>query len=369
MMHKRLYKNSIIKKISSLIPLSIKIWVISFLKKENIILPDNKRSFIFLAADYGNIGDLAISAAQRNFIARQLSGYTLINVPISKTRVRIASIKKQIKPDDIITIVGGGNMGVMYPDIEELRQLVIRSFPNNRIVCFPQTLDWDESVKSDHAILRIVKIYSKHPDMHVFARESITHTKLNDLFSSYSNVNIGLVPDIVMSATAQTLGAQESLEPVGILRCLRNDKESALSSAQYAALDGALAGTGFEITKTDTHAGGSQLDEAHCAKLLADKLTQFRSAKLVVTDRLHGMILCLLAGTPCLVLPNSNHKIRQTWLDWLQHHTRLIFVEPAQFDEIPNFIDQLLSEPRGALNESPVDMSKYNLLKQALTLK
>lgn len=43
--------------------------------------------------------------------------------------------------------------------------------------------------------------------------------------------------------------------------------------------------------------------------------------------------------------------------------------EPAQFDEIPNFIDQLLSEPRGALNESPVDMSKYNLLKQALTLK
>lgn len=357
------------KMLKKVVPVRIKLLVSSVLNKEKVFLVGDKNAFVFLSADYGNIGDLAISAAQSNFITNQLTDYTLINVPISKTRLRIDSIKKQIKPNDIVTIVGGGNMGVMYPDIEELRQLVIRSFPNNRIVCFPQTLDWDESVKSDHAIQRIVKIYSKHPDIHIFTRESITHTKLNELFSSYSNVNIGLVPDIVMSATAQTLGAQESLEPAGILRCLRNDKESALSSAQYAALDGALAGTGFEITKTDTHAGGSQLDEAHCAKLLADKLTQFRSAKLVVTDRLHGMILCLLAGTPCLVLPNSNHKIRQTWLDWLQHHTRLIFVEPAQFDEIPNFINQLLSEPRGALNESPVDMSKYNLLKQALTLK
>lgn len=357
------------KMLKKVVPVRFKLLISSVLNKEKVFLAGDKNAFVFLSADYGNIGDLAISAAQSNFITNQLADYTLINVPISKTRVCIDSIKKQIKPNDIVTIVGGGNMGVMYSDIEELRQLVIRSFPNNRIVCFPQTLDWDESVKSDHAIQRIVKIYSKHPDIHIFTRESITHTKLNDLFSSYSNVNIGLVPDIVMSATAQTLGAQESLEPVGILRCLRNDQESALSSAQYAALDGALAGTGFEITKTDTHAGGSQLDEAHCAKILADKLTQFRSAKLVVTDRLHGMILCLLAGTPCLVLPNSNHKIRQTWLDWLQHHTRLIFVEPAQFDEIPNFIDQLLSEPRGALNESPVDMSKYNLLKQALTLK
>lgn len=357
------------KMLKKVVPVRFKLLISSVLNKEKVFLAGDKNAFVFLSADYGNIGDLAISAAQSNFITNQLADYTLINVPISKTRVCIGSIKKQIKPNDIVTIVGGGNMGVMYPDIEELRQLVIRSFPNNRIVCFPQTLDWDESVKSDHAIQRIVKIYSKHPDIHIFTRESITHTKLNELFSSYSNVNIGLVPDIVMSATAQNLGAQESLEPTGILRCLRNDKESALSSAQCAVLDEALKNTGFAITKTDTHAGGARLDEAHCAKLLAEKLTQFRAAKLVVTDRLHGMILCLLAGTPCLVLPNSNHKIRQTWLDWLQHHTRLIFVESAQFDEIPNFIDQLLSEPRGALNESPVDMSKYNLLKQALTLK
>ena len=257
-------------------------------------------------------------------------------------------------------------MGGIYPDIEELRQLVIRSFPGNRIVCFPQTLDWDASAASERALQGIVKVYSQHPDMHIFARETVSHTKLAELFRAHSNVTVGLVPDIVMSATAELLGAHDCLAPAGILRCLRDDKECALSEAQYAQLDAALHSTGYSIEQTDTHAGGSQLSDAQCATLLADKLSQFRAAQLVVTDRLHGMILSLLAGTPCLVLPNSNHKIRQTWLDWLSENPRVIFVEPQQFAQIPDFINTLLSAPRGALNASPVDIQQYQALQEAL---
>lgn len=354
------------KSLSKYLPLPFKLWLLSLMKRKELPLTQNKRAFIFLSADYGNIGDIAISAAQREYIMKTLSDYTVVKIPISQTGLVNHSIKKQIKPDDLVTIIGGGNMGAIYPSIEILRQLVIRSFPHNRIVCFPQTLDWDKSAESNSALQRIIKTYSQHPDIHVFARESITHTKLNELFSMYSNVNVGLVPDIVMSATAELLGATDCLEPSGILRCLRNDKEVALTAVQYALLDDALAKTGLKVDKTDTHAGGSKLSEVHCEKLLADKLSQFRSAKLVVTDRLHGMILCLLSGTPCLVLPNSNHKIRQTWLDWLSEHPRLIFVEIEQFDEIPSFINTLLSEPRGALNKSPINSIQYDNLKKAL---
>ncbi|WP_201529337.1 polysaccharide pyruvyl transferase family protein [Psychrobacter frigidicola] len=353
--------------IKKVIPIKLKKHLAATLRAKDLPLPEGSRSFVFLAADYGNIGDLAITAAQVSFLRCYAPGQHVVRIPISATRTLIRSVKRQVGPDDLITIIGGGNMGDMYPDIEELRQLVIRSFPENRIVCFPQTLDWDNSVKSKQALKRIVKTYSQHPDIHVFARETITYAKLNELFSAHSNVTIGLVPDIVMSATADTLGTKDCLEPSGILRCLRNDKEAALSAAQYTILDAALTETGLAISKTDTHAGGSQLSEIHCEKLLADKLSQFRAAKLVVTDRLHGMILCLLSGTPCLVLPNANHKIRQTRLDWLRDHPRLIFVEPEQFDEIPNFIEQLLSESRGTLKESPVDISQYNSMKKALS--
>ena len=357
------------KFFKKLIPIKIKQMIFTILKQEEITLPKGKRIFIFLAADYGNIGDLAISSAQEKFIKENLVDYEVFPVPISKTRLWLGSIKKQITSEDIITIIGGGNMGSLYPDIEDLRQLVICSFPYNKIVCFPQTLDWDESRSSNKALKKIVKTYSGHSDIHVFARELITYNKLEEVFNGQQNVKIGFVPDIVMSASAKKLGVVNSSKPTGILTCLRNDKECALKAEHYTILDNAISDTGLTITKTDTHVGGSGLSKAKCNKLLSDKIQQFAEAELVITDRLHGMILCMLSGTPCLVLPNSNHKIRQTYLDWLQNHPRLIFVELENFTQVSKYIDQLVSQPRGNLTDSPVELTQYKPLIKALSEK
>ena len=159
--------------VKNLIPLKIKQTLSAYINTRDLILPSGKRCFIFLAADYGNIGDIAISTAQKQYLENTLTDYEVISIPISQTRFVLGSIKKQVKADDMITIIGGGNMGGIYPDIEELRQLVIKSFPSNRIVCFPQTLDWDNSAKSNRALKTIVKTYTKHPDIHIFASVSL----------------------------------------------------------------------------------------------------------------------------------------------------------------------------------------------------
>jgi len=348
------------------IPLTIKKRLLPFLYPRSMKLPDGRRNFVFLAADYGNIGDLAITAAQKNFLRNHFPERQLVTVPISATIQLLRSIQAQINQHDLVTIIGGGNMGSLYPDIEQLRQLVIRSFPHNRIICFPQTLDWDESVISERALRQIVRTYSRHPDIHVFAREAITRDMLSKLFHGHGNVIIGYVPDIVMSATAGALGAKFDAAPSGILRCLRDDRECALDSECYAQLDAALASTGHLITQTDTHAGGSQLDDSQCAQLLAGKLEQFRGARLVVTDRLHGMILSVLAGTPCLVLPNANHKIRQTWFDWLQENPGVAFLELDHFDTLSQVLGRLLEVPRGSLQTPPIDGCHYAGLQDAL---
>lgn len=353
--------------IKQLVPLVVKKHVSAYIGSRDLSLPSGKRCFIFLAADYGNIGDIAISHAQKQYLENVLTGYEVISIPISQTRFVLSSIKKKIRAEDIVTIIGGGNMGGIYPDIEALRQLVIKSFPSNRIVCFPQTLDWDKSLHSKRALKRIVKVYSGHPNIHIFARESITYKKLVDLFKRHNKVTVGLVPDIVMSSTAKDLGVSDNAQRSSILTCLRNDKEAVLTNEQYQKLDDVLAATKYNIIKTDTHAGGSGLDDAQCSKLLKDKLNQFRSAHLVITDRLHGMILCLLSGTPCLVLPNSNHKISQTWLDWLQNESRLIFVQQDNFENTPLYINQLLNQSHGSIYQSPVNIENYDPLKKALT--
>ena len=330
-------------------------------------LPQAPRAFVFLAADYGNIGDLAITAAQRGFIAQALPDHQLVPVPISTTREVIRSIRKQIAPGDLVTIVGGGNMGSLYPDIEALRQRVIRTFPKNRIVCFPQSLDWHDSAESDRALARIVRIYARHPDLHVFARESVSRDKLRGLFAAHPSVHVGYVPDVVLSAHAAQLGFDAPSTPSGILLCMRDERERALAASQHAQLRALLEATGEAITVTDTHAGGARLDDARCARLVADKLAQFSAARLVVTDRLHGMILALVAGTPCLVLPNANHKIRQTWQDWLQDVPQLRFVEPAGLAELPAMLESLLSVPRRNPAAAPLDASRYADLAQVVS--
>lgn len=353
--------------IKSIIPVNIKRTVKLLLSREHIDLTSQSaRMFIFLAADYGNIGDLAITAAQENFLARHSKGRPIIKIPISRTDAVMRSIREQVRPHDLITIIGGGNMGSLYPDIEELRQRVIRSFPGNRIVCFPQSIDWKKSQKSDDALARIVRTYSAHPDIHIFARESVSRDKLRDLFVGQSSVRVGYVPDIVLSTTSAELGFADSPLPRGILLCMRNDGERSLQPNQLSRLRASLQATGLDITVTDTHAGGSRLSEDHCARLLAEKLRQFAGAQLVVTDRLHGMILSLIAGTPCLVLPNDNHKIRQTWRDWLSELPQLIFVEQAELPQLPRLVAKLLEASRRDPIKLSVDFSHYRSLADAV---
>ena len=354
-----------LEEIKKLIPVKIKRAIMSIFYREEIEIPSGSRAFIFLAADYGNIGDLAITSAQTLFLVEHANFDHVVRIPISRTTTLIHSIRQKINPDDLITIVGGGNMGLLYSDIEDLRQLVIRSFPRNRIVCFPQTLDWNESVESDHALSRIVSVYSRHPNLNVFARESITRGKLEALFRPYANVHVGYAPDIVLSATAADLGSAVQTAPSGILLCLRDDRECALSHNQRTELETVLTATGHSMEFTDTHAGGSQLDDARCARLLAEKVDQFGAARLVVTDRLHGMILSVIAGTPCLVLPNANHKIHQTWKDWLGDAPHVRFVAPGDMTKLPQVLKELLAAPRRDTARTPIAATHYDELKQA----
>lgn len=353
--------------VKKLVPARIKRTMRSLLFAKEMALPPAPRILVFLAADYGNIGDLAITAAQQKFLERELPEYRVFCIPISATRELMSSLRRQVENRDLITTIGGGNMGSLYPDIEELRQLVIRSFPNNRIVCFPQTLDWDESRQSRQALARITRVYSQHSDLHVYAREAVSYKKLNELFANRPTVKVAFVPDIVLSTTAEQLGAKGVATARRALLCLRDDRERSLSDAHREALKAALDGAGLATEVTDTHAGGSRLSHEHCSKLLAGKLTQFQGAQLVVTDRLHGMILAALAGTPCLVLPNSNHKIRQTWVDWLRDVPQVRFLGLNDFAGIGEAIRELLATPRRDPATPVIDHSHYDSLRRALT--
>ena len=102
-----------------------------------------------------------------------------------------------------------------------------------------------------------------------------------------------------------------------LLVCLRQDAERSLPADRRAAILEALCSFASGTMVTDTGVPGPHISfpeyEQHLDTLWAD----FARARCVVTDRLHGLIFSVISRTPCVVIENSNHKIRSTFETWL----------------------------------------------------
>lgn len=289
-----------------------------------------KKAFVFLAADYGNLGDVAITYAQTQFLKDSLQEYEIIDVPISKTLEGISLIKRIIKSNDVVTTVGGGNFGDLYDQIEFYRQLVVESFPNNKVVSFPQTMDFSDSEKGEKALIQAKKCYSKHQNMTFIAREQLSFDLMKETFSTN---NVILTPDIVMSLNK----IEPDFDRKGVVMCLRDDDEKLLKPNEKAKLLELVDNNFNVISNYDTHINRNNLSiEERNAEL--DKIwTAFKKAELVITDRLHGMIFCYITKTPCLVFQNNNHKVKGSYR-WIKEKSNIKLIDKFSENEINDFL-------------------------------
>ena len=86
---------------------------------------------------------------------------------------------------------------------------------------------------------------------------------------------------------------------------------------------------------------------------------KIKKAKLVVTDRLHGMVFCAITNTPCLVLSNYNHKVKGTY-EWIKHLDYIKFIE--KIDNVKKYKNEVLTSNS---RYEPLT-EKYNVLKDIL---
>lgn len=285
----------------------IKYWKSKSKKFEYKYLQGRKKCFVFLAADYGNLGDVAITYAQEQFLREYYPGYEIVDVPISKTLSNLKSFQSICNQDDIITLVGGGNMSDMYFDIEILRQMVVKAFPQNHIISFPQTMFFTNTLGGKYLYLKAKRTYSKHHNLTITARERWSYEFMKGKFP-----NCKLSPDIVM-----ILDKREPVsERKGVTLCLRNDAESELSQNFKEKLRAEVS-SNYNVMDYDTHIGRDGLSLEERENELIKIWSQFRSSEWVITDRLHGMIFAFITGTPCIVFPNNNYKIEGCY-NWIK---------------------------------------------------
>ena len=291
----------------------LKFRVFSFLEevkgKYKKSLPQDKpRCFVFLAADYGNLGDVAITYSQEAILKEKYTEYEIVDVPISETLSAIPYIRRHVKPDDIITITGGGNMSDMYYDIELFRLLVVRAFPKNKVIVFPQSYIMSDTKEAVVLQKLMKKIYSGHRNLTIFAREQISFDKLKNMLP---DINIVLTPDIVMTYMPNL----SKTERKGLTLCLRKDKEKSNDGALDELLSELVSK--YDLHDYDTHIGRNGLLMEERVNELNKIWTNFSQSEWVITDRLHGMIFAFITKTPAIVLSNTNHKIAGCY-EWIK---------------------------------------------------
>ena len=118
-----------------------------------------------------NIGDNAIAIAEEELLEKYFSDYEVLQVPESKLSICAKRIKKFINDDDIIMLHGGGNIGDTYLLPEEGRRTVIETFPNNKIISFPQTAYFSDTGEGKKQLEISKQIYNAHKNLVILARE------------------------------------------------------------------------------------------------------------------------------------------------------------------------------------------------------
>lgn len=325
------------------LPLDLKISIEIYKKTKNqeqkcIDSTSNKpRIYIIGESDNGNVGDLAISLSQYEFIRKNVGqDIEIIRILYSDFWNYFKWIEKNIIEDDLIIIVGGGNVGDVYIEAEEIRQVVIRKYRQNEIIVFPSTIFYQNTSKNNEIYQKSLKIYNTHKKLFLYAREKYSYEILKKL---YPNCKVYLLPDIVFSYPYIT---ENLIREDKILLCLRHDTEGLLNGNQVAKIKEVCKEKCNNVFFTDTFIEDVYApDDRKRKQIIQEKLIEFSQAKLIITDRLHGMILAYLSKTPCIVLSNYNYKIKGVY-EWIKEIEWVIYTD--KIEEIDGLVDNLMKK-------------------------
>ena len=116
-------------------------------------LPNNDRPkfYMFGVPSYTNMGDQAVSLAERKYIENEFPEYQYIEILEEDDDYAIPIVQEHLQPSDIIAFTGGGNMGNLYHNHEEARRKVFSTFVNNLTISFPQSIHFEDNEVCSYA--------------------------------------------------------------------------------------------------------------------------------------------------------------------------------------------------------------------------
>ena len=262
-------------------------------------------SYILGVPTHGNLGDIAISIAELKLL--EGIGVHPKEITYQEYNKYRKCIIKQCR-DKLVFLQGGGNMGDVWPWEEDQRRDILSNVKARHFVLFPQTIFYTDTPSGNAEKEKSIEYYSNRNDLSIFVRERKSYIIAKQL---YGNTEIFLVPDIVLYLKGKySFDTKKDM----VLFVLRKDKEKITQEKDFEQIMQSFEKDAIEYSDTVIM---KNISLAKREEELIKKLEEFANAKLVVTDRLHGMIFSYLANTPCIAFDNNSHKVSGVY-EWIK---------------------------------------------------
>lgn len=132
---------------------------------------------------YFNIGDTLIWEGELNFLS------ILKKEIVYSTSSYNYDENKTLKKDVTILLQGGGNWGDIWKEPHEFRKKIIKRYPENRVLIFPQTIHYKDQTN----LISDAEFFSKYPNVTICARDNNSY---NILLKYFKKNKILLIPDM-----------------------------------------------------------------------------------------------------------------------------------------------------------------------------
>lgn len=281
-----------------------------------------KTVFLVFTPEHDNIGDHGIAWSETIFLKD--AGFSYIEITGRKLKEMSDRNELNLMNGFPIIVNGGGYLGTLWLGSEFLLRNVINNNPKSTIICLPNTIYYEDSDWGREEFEKSKTIYNRHRNLFLYAREKRSFEVMQRAYR-----NVKLVPDMVLYLNECRSGQERH----GCLLCLRSDRERTRTEEQEDVIRRQAEELfGEAVSRTDMIAGSS-VPVSNREKALQEKFDQFRSAELVITDRLHGMIFCAVTGTPCVVVDSKSPKVRGCY-EWIKDLDYIRFADdPSQIVE------------------------------------
>ena len=299
------------------------------------IFSSKKYIFILATPTHGNRGDHLIVYAMKKWCETYFSEYTVVEYDdkMFEDWFVLSLLKAVVKNKDFIFLRGGGSVGDWYIDYEYFIRQVLKSFTKNKIVMFPQSVNFSSTPGGQEEKLKTIAAYDSHPDFTLYTRDETSFALANEMFK---HAKVRLCPDIAMFLFSSYKPKEYMRD--GVLFCLRPDVNETFYNENERGKMITDVKEKYAVKFGDTSAGHNVPGDRRKEEI-ENLLRLFSESRVSVTDRYHGMISAVLTGTPCVAMRSADHKIT-AGIKWFEDLDFVFFAETIE--DVPSLVEKAM---------------------------